>query len=533
MKNRFKKTNNPSTLIIDWRHLEEIIATIGSRPAETGGIVGGKGESGSIDCFHFDQNSRNSVATYSPGHHYLNDLLKHDWNRRGIRLHGFLHSHPSGNDQPSYGDEVYAERILDAISDLACLWLPIINTIPDTGQFRLTPWVARRQRHGISIERGQVQVINCPAYSTLKVANQLVLEAITPEQPMNKIVIGKQRVRHHAIAPVAETVISNTFDRVREAYDLDLMHNSRIIAVGAGGAAEWLEQLARAGLGQFVLIDPDIVSETNLATQQTYRRDIGRPKVECIAERLRDINPEIAIVALQKKLDDLTDDDIQRLATGTISGRNAVRTVLCGLTDNFHAQARVNRLALQFGLPSLCAGIYRQGRAAEVTYTFPGITPACHRCILSSRYAAHERPDFNGEVTSHGTPIFSTARLNATKGFVLLAMLHHGSDHPRWGNMLERLGKRNLIQIRMDPDLAENLGIRIFDKVPKMEYADQFFFDETVWLPQNQECPQTGYPEPCPDCGGTGNLSDALGTFADTRQGSTKIGSPTTMEKVS
>jgi hypothetical protein len=294
------------------------------------------------------------------------------------------------------------------------------------------------------------------------------------------------------------------------------MNKARIIAVGAGGAAEWLEAMARTGLGQVIMIDPDSVSESNLATQQTYRKDIGRPKVDCIAERIRDINPTAKIVAVQKSLDDLTDEDLRKLALEPIDGCAAEKTVICGLTDNFFAQARINRLSLHFGLPSLCAQVYLEGRGAEITFTYPGVTPACHRCVLSSRYRHFLENKLENDVSSHGTPIFATTRLNALKGFLALALIHHGSNHPRWGNMLMRIGKRNLIQIRLDPDLGVNLGLNIFDRVFDNADKNKLFFDEVVWLPQDQESPETGYAH-CPDCGGTGDLRNVIGKFSDTR----------------
>ena len=113
-------------------------------------------------------------------------------------------------------------------------------------------------------------------------------------------------------------------------------------------------------------------------------------------------------------------------------------------------------------------------------------------------------------MTSHGTPIFATARLNATKGFIALALLHHGSTHPRWGQMLNRIGKRNFVLVRMDPDFAETIGMRTFDKVFSSADKDRLFFDESVWLPEEPESPATGH-EPCPDCGGTGDLRDSIG----------------------
>ncbi len=541
-----KVKSSPPLLILHWGVLEEVVKTIGTLPAETGGAIGGNGQGMEVSHYHFDEGSRTSAVTYSPDYKLLNHLFKTEWNPKGIRLRGFIHSHPGRMGRPSYGDEVYADRILKAIEDLDCLWLPIVNTVPDTGQFRLTAWAAYRSKRGVSVVRGKVQVVNAPKISFLEIGGEAVLEAIEPGRILDEIVVGKAPavavVGHsgtlnqaHAASEPKESrgmgtevggrgeglVTSpihtgSTFERVQDAYDLDLMRNSRVIAVGAGGAAEWLEQLARAGLGQFVMIDPDVVSETNLATQQTYRRDIGRPKVDCIAERIRDINPTARTIAIQKTLDELTDKEIHRLAFDPIDGRETRRTVVCGLTDNFYAQARVNRIALHFELPSLCAQVYKEGRGAEITYTYPGITPACHRCILSSRYRYFLEQGQKNDVTSHGTPIFATARLNAIKGFLILALLHHGSNHPRWGDMLTRIGKRNLIQVRMDPDFAQTIGIGVFDRVFEGSDKDRLFFDETLWLPQEQECADTGYAA-CPDCGGTGDLRDAIGKFDDTR----------------
>jgi hypothetical protein len=308
------------------------------------------------------------------------------------------------------------------------------------------------------------------------------------------------------------------FDRVTEAYDLDRMARSRVVAVGVGGAAAFLDDLARCGAGEFVLIDEDVITATNLATQQVYRRDLGRPKVTALAERLSDINPGVRVQAVRHSLDDISDHQMRALCLDAAGGPPPAATLLCGLTDNFYAQARINALALQFGLPSLCAQVWREGRGAEITFTYPGLTPACHRCILSSRYAAFLAEGFTNDVTSHGTPIFATTRLNAMKGFVALTLLHHGSDSSpaRWAGLAARIGPRNLLQIRMDPDLAQTLGIRTFDRVFSEADTGSLLFDETVWRPQEPRSGQDG-TAPCPDCGGTGDLRDVCGTFDDTR----------------
>lgn len=530
MQNRNKCSPRHDTspvLDLEWDVFRSIVETIGVHPAETGGALGGQYD-GTITHYHFDETSRHSSVTYSPDHELLNTLFREEWNPAGVRLRGFIHSHPACNHTPSRGDEIYAERILACIPDLESLWVPIANSAGDIGEFRLTPWLACRDEDGARVVRGRVRVSGIAAGSMPATLGDVRLSGLRAGVDLHEIVLPAVRarrlrssVRHTQPRPAGRA--DATFDRVRQAYDLELMRSSRIIAVGAGGAASWLEELARAGLGQFVLIDGDRVSESNLATQQVYRRDIGRPKVDCIAERILDINPDASIVAIDEYLDAcvdepvaLSDEDLEKLAFGEIEERKPGRTVIAGLTDAFFPQARVNRIALKLGIPSLCAQVYLEGRGAEVSFTYPGVTPACHRCMLRSRYRYFLDEGGTHTVTSHGTAIFSTTRLNAVKGMMMLALLHHGTTHPRWGKMLSRIGKRSLLQIRMDPDLAETLGLQVFDRIFANADGERVFWDETAWLPQDQDSPETGYPS-CPDCGGTGDLRNVIGTIADTR----------------
>jgi proteasome lid subunit RPN8/RPN11 len=496
--------------------LKQIRHTIGALPPEHGGVLGGYPKSGVVTEFFFDRSARRTTATYSPDDQFLNRLFKKEWNPRGIRVMGFVHSHP-GLRQPSGGDISYSRRILDSIDDLDRLLIPIVISAAEGGRFEIHPFAVGRNREALDAvplsmtvldDKGQ-RVVDWE-YEMGQRVRELPVPALGPAvvEVGHGAAVGRPDVGG---APVPEA-----FRRVTGAYDLELLKRSRVIYVGTGGAAGFIEDLARAGVGQHVLIDPDVVNETNLGTQQTYRRDLGRRKVEAIAERICDINPDSFILALGRTLDGIDDREFEFLATGRTNRWSVSQTLVCGLTDNFDAQARVNRLALQFRLPSLCAQVYKEGRGAEVTFTHPETTPACHRCALSSRYKAHVDGGYNNDVTSDGTPIFATTRLNALKGFIAMALLHHGTSHPRWGGLLNRIGNRNLVQVRMDPDLATTIGLGLFDRVLGGVNGERVLFDETLWLPQQPDGSATGYPT-CPDCGGTGNLKESAGTFHDTR----------------
>ena len=455
---------------------DAICDTVGSLAPETGGMLGGNPDTGVVTHFSFDRGGVRTGASYSPDHKLLTSVLEEQWNPVGIRLMGFVHSHPRGCRSPSHGDEIYARRILDAIPDLRRLLLPIVVSAHDGGPFECLPYAALRSQSGVAIRRVPLLV----------------------------------RRAESVIQPSATFDVA-TFARVRSAYDLDHLQHVRIVAVGCGGAAEFIELLARSGIGQFVLIDPDVIAASNLATQQTYRRDIGRLKVEAISERIIDINSRARVKPLYLSSDQLTDNDFKRLLR-VDDDDTSKTTLLCGMTDSFLAQARVNRLALQFAVPSLCAQVYFEGRGAEVTFTHPDTTPACHRCVLRSRYEAYLDDGFQNDISSDGTPIGSTSRLNASKFLVAMAILHHGTGHPRWGDMLRRIGNRNLLQLRMHPDV----DLPSFNRVFQGADPERVVCDETVWLPQLPDNPANGFPA-CPDCGGSGNLRLAAGTFRDTR----------------
>ena len=80
------------------------------------------------------------------------------------------------------------------------------------------------------------------------------------------------------------------------------LQQSKVAIFGIGGVGSFVvEGLVRAGIGKFVLIDHDIVEQTNLnrqliATKQT----IGKPKVEVAKERILEINPN-AIVEIHQE----------------------------------------------------------------------------------------------------------------------------------------------------------------------------------------------------------------------------------------
>ena len=79
---------------------------------------------------------------------------------------------------------------------------------------------------------------------------------------------------------------------------VERLSRCRVALFGLGGVGSYAaEALARSGVGELVLIDSDCVSVSNINRQLcALDSTVGRPKVEVVAERMRDINPDIRIV---------------------------------------------------------------------------------------------------------------------------------------------------------------------------------------------------------------------------------------------
>ena len=75
------------------------------------------------------------------------------------------------------------------------------------------------------------------------------------------------------------------------------LKKASVLVIGSGGlGSPLLLYLAAAGVGRIGLVDFDRVDETNLQRQVIFGvNDVGQPKVEAAAARLRQLNPHIEV----------------------------------------------------------------------------------------------------------------------------------------------------------------------------------------------------------------------------------------------
>ncbi len=84
------------------------------------------------------------------------------------------------------------------------------------------------------------------------------------------------------------------------------LKQSHVLVVGLGGVGAYAaEMICRAGVGRMTIVDADTVQASNINRQLVANHAVmGRPKAELLAERLRNINPEIELNAISAYLKD-------------------------------------------------------------------------------------------------------------------------------------------------------------------------------------------------------------------------------------
>ena len=145
---------------------------------------------------------------------------------------------------------------------------------------------------------------------------------------------------------------------------------AKVFIVGAGGLGCPVGYyLTAAGVGTIALIDNDTVEMSNLQRQIAHNvHTIGMPKVESAKKTFEALNPDVNIVAIQKRL---SKDDIIDLISDY--------DIVVDGSDNFPTRYLVNDACFMAGKPLVSGAILRF--EGQVTTILPGDGP-CYRCLF-------------------------------------------------------------------------------------------------------------------------------------------------------
>ncbi|MBO8128098.1 MAG: HesA/MoeB/ThiF family protein [Peptococcaceae bacterium] len=147
------------------------------------------------------------------------------------------------------------------------------------------------------------------------------------------------------------------------------LRRDRVLVVGAGGLGSInLYYLTGAGVGTIGIVDDDTVTLSNLHRQILYTTDdLGRPKAECAAQKLKRLNPEVVFEAYPISLKNDTADELFKNYDVIVDG-----------LDNLAARNVLNATCLRLNKP------WVHGAVSEfygVVTTFVPHQGPCWRCL--------------------------------------------------------------------------------------------------------------------------------------------------------
>ncbi len=145
-----------------------------------------------------------------------------------------------------------------------------------------------------------------------------------------------------------------------------------VLLLGAGGLGSPAGlYLAAAGIGKIGIVDFDDVDASNLQRQIMHGvNDIGRPKIDSAADRMRSMNPDVEVVGIPHHLNSENVLDVFRDYDVIVDG-----------TDNFPTRYLANDAAFFLGKPLIQGFIYRF--EGQLTMYDAAHGSACYRCLFS------------------------------------------------------------------------------------------------------------------------------------------------------
>jgi molybdopterin/thiamine biosynthesis adenylyltransferase len=156
---------------------------------------------------------------------------------------------------------------------------------------------------------------------------------------------------------------------------LEKLRNSRVGIVGLGsGGSKVAVDLAKANVGEFVLIDPARFQAHNASRHVATLLDVGRYKVDAVSDQMLLHNPYIKIQAYAV---DCWHPESKVSFNQLIAGCNLV----VAATDQTEVQLAINETTWSMKIPTIFGGCYETAKGGEIFYTLPEEGTPCLACL--------------------------------------------------------------------------------------------------------------------------------------------------------
>ena len=222
--------------------------------------------------------------------------------------------------------------------------------------------------------------------------------------------------------------VGGEFDRQVRAFGPEgqaRLADLTVAIVGLGGTGSVIaEQLAHLGVSHFMLVDPDVLEETNLnRVVGSTRDDVGLKKVDIAARRISEIRHRATVIAIDRSVNDRS-----------VSRGLAEVDFIFGCTDGHGSRAVLAQLAYQYLVPVIDVGVVivvRDGEVRSVAGRVQMLAPGLGCFVCGDQLDPHAvRREFQSEMErtadpyfiGHGTPQPAVISINSTVSSLAVTM---------------------------------------------------------------------------------------------------------------
>ncbi len=185
------------------------------------------------------------------------------------------------------------------------------------------------------------------------------------------------------------------FSRNKGILETDTMSQKKAIILGCGSVGSLVSmELARAGVGHFLLADPDIIEYHNICRHQCGIEDVGDLKVNALERKLKNINPNVHIEKFEGIVQNLPKTMLDEFC---VEGD----TVFVGCADNRAADVYTNRISIYYSVSFISIGFWERAFAGEIFYHVPGKHMPCYECALGEGGNISARAQANHHIYSN------------------------------------------------------------------------------------------------------------------------------------
>lgn len=243
----------------------------------------------------------------------------------------------------------------------------------------------------------------------------------------------------------------NLYTRNKGLIELDILSNKRVLIIGLGsGGSPIAVELAKAGVGQFVLVDFDRVELHNLSRHICSIEDLGRLKTDAVCDAIKGKNPYAEVIKLPIDMNknlDIMEEEFRK-----------ADIILC-CTDNNKSRFNTSDMLFKYKKVGIFGRAITRAEGGDVFIYRPG--GPCYFCLLGNDWFDPTQEEVTNEQSARRSgQIAAYASQDDVEAIVQVGL---GADIEPISNMMVKLALMELSR-------GANSGISSLEQEFTMNY---------------------------------------------------------------